>query len=300
MMSNLNQEWKKVLLINIPLRPFQKGTIGLFPFLKSKFFLILTGGLMVACSVSTKKEKEPEGDIVQAIAVIPNPPGATFNLAESDPLAIKVADDVMHAMGGRDKWDETRFLTWNFFDSRILLWDKFTGNVRIDFLKQDLKILMNIRTMEGKVQKMGQEMTQQDSVQKYLERGKSVWINDSYWLVMPFKLKDSGVTLKYMREDTTLAGEPSDVLQLTFQEVGDTPENKYEVWVDRTTKLVNQWAYYSSFEDVEPRFVRPWANYQKKGNIMLSDERGERDLKDVKVLDSVPADIFSDFNSKLN
>ena len=263
-----------------------------------RMLILLTGGLMVACSVSSPKEKDTESDIVEAIDVAPNPPGAGFNLADSDPLAIKVADDVMYAMGGRENWDNTRYLAWNFFDSRTLLWDKFAGNVRIDFLKQDLKILLNVRSMEGKVQKNGQRVTQVDSVKKYLERGKSIWINDSYWLVMPFKLKDSGVTLKYLREDTTLVGQPSDVLQLTFQEVGDTPNNKYEVWVDRETKLVNQWAYFPSFTDTTARFTLPWGNYQSYGNIKLSDDRGERDLKDVQVLSEVPEGIFTEFDFK--
>lgn len=295
-MMNNSKQWKKELLINIPLHPFQKGTSGLFPFLKFKLFLIITGGLMVACSVSTQKEKQPEDDIVQAIDVAPNPPGEGFNLAESDPLAMKVADDVMHAMGGRDNWNMTRYLYWNFFDSRVLLWDKYTGDVRIDFLKQDLKVIMNIRSMEGKVQKNGKELIQADSVSKYLERGKSIWINDSYWLVMPFKLKDSGVTLKYLREDTTLVGQPSDVLQLTFHEVGDTPDNKYEVWIDRETKLVNQWAYFPSFADTLARFTLPWGNYQQMGNILLSDDRGDRDLKNVQVLVNLPEGIFSSFD----
>ena len=267
--------------------------------IKSILLIALTGGLMVACSVSSKKEQPEEEEIVQAIDVAPNPPGAGFNFSESDPLAMKIADDVMHAMGGRNNWDNTRYLYWNFFDSRVLLWDKFKGDVRIDFLKQDMKIILNLRSMQGKVQKNGVELVQADSVSKYIERGKSVWINDSYWLVMPYKLKDSGVTLKYLREDTTLVGQPSDVLQLTFQEVGDTPDNKYEVWVDRETKLVNQWAYFPSFADTVARFTLPWGNYQQKGNILLSDDRGERDLVNVQVLEITPENVFNSFSVSL-
>lgn len=261
--------------------------------------ILVAGGLMVACSVSSTKE-EKQVDTSGAVDVATNPPGAGFNVAESDPIAIKLADDVMHAMGGRANWDNTRYLYWNFFDARTLLWDKQTGDVRIDFLKQDLNILVNVRSLEGKVRKNQVELTQPDSVAKYLTRGKSIWINDSYWLVMPFKLKDSGVTLKYLREDTTLVGEPSDVLQLTFQAVGDTPDNKYEVWVDRLSKLVNQWAYYPSFQDSVARFTLPWGNYQKRGDILLSDERGDRDLKDISVLDQVPATIFTDFDVSID
>ena len=40
-------------------------------------------------------------------------------------------------------------------------------------------------------------------------------------------------TLKYIGQDTTQAGVPSEVLQLTFQNVGNTPDNMYQVWVDQ-------------------------------------------------------------------
>jgi len=187
----------------------------------SKYILIITGGLLVACSVSTNeqtKDAASEEEIVFA-----NPAGQNFNIAESDTMAIELADQVMMAMGGRQAWNDTRYLAWNFFGARKLLWDKQTGDVRIDFLMQEVKILMNVRNMEGRAWQEGKELTQVDSVEKYLKRGKSVWINDSYWLVMPFKLKDSGVTLKYSRADTTLSGQSSDVLTMTFQDVGDTP-----------------------------------------------------------------------------
>ena len=60
---------------------------------------------------------------------------------------------------------------------------------------------MNIHSMKGKVKMGGEELSHPDSLSKYLEKGKNMWINDSYWLVMPYKLKDSGVTLKYVGEE---------------------------------------------------------------------------------------------------
>ena len=45
---------------------------------------------------------------------------------------------------------------------------------------------------------------------------------------MPFKLKNSGVTLKYLGDTTaTKDGKPADVLQLTFEGMGVTPDNKH-------------------------------------------------------------------------
>lgn len=124
----------------------------------------------------------------------------------SDAKAIEIADKVMAAMGGKKAWDETRHITWNFFGARTLTWDKWTGNVRIDFPRDKSVILMNINTDTGKVFKYGAEQTAADSVKKYMKSGKGAWINDSYWLTMPFKLRDNGVTLKYLGEEKTEAG----------------------------------------------------------------------------------------------
>ena len=222
-----------------------------------------------------------------------NPAAEGFN-PDSDEKAIAIADEVMEAMGGRKSWDDTRYLSWNFFGVRTLLWDKQTGDVRIDFLNRDHQIMVNEKTMEGSVWKEGEKMENQDSVAFYLERGKNIWINDSYWLVMPFKLKDSGVLLTYVGKDSTEAGEAAEVIRLTFEGVGKTPENAYNVWVSEKDDLVKQWAWYINASDTVARFTRPWDNYQQMGGIMLSEERGDRDLSDVKVLESVPNGIFED------
>ena len=138
----------------------------------------------------------------------------------------------MKASGGRYAWDQTRFIRWTFFNNRSLIWDKKQNRVRIESLKEDLKILLNLGDMTGKVWKNGEMFTQPDSIKKYLERGKGIWINDSYWLVMPFKLKDSGVTLKYLGKHNNTLGIECDVLELTFKAVGVTPDNKYHVYIN--------------------------------------------------------------------
>jgi hypothetical protein len=55
-----------------------------------------------------------------------------------------------------------------------------------------------------------------------------------------------------------------DILQLTFNAVGVTPENKYWLYVDKEDHLIKQWAYYQNFKDSEPKFLKPWNNYQKQ------------------------------------
>ena len=223
-----------------------------------------------------------------------NPPAPGFNVAASDAKAIEVADAVMQAMGGRQNWDATRYIAWRFFGVRLLIWDKYTGNVRVE--SGDMTYLVNINDNTGRVQRAGQEITDPDSLQIYVQQGISIWINDSYWLVMPFKLKDSGVTLRYLGERNTAENQPADVLQLTFEGVGRTPQNKYHVYVDKTSRLVTQWDFFGQYSDEAPRFSNARTNYQPHGNILLSDGRGQRAHTQVGVYDRLPESVFNSFD----
>ncbi len=225
------------------------------------------------------------------------PAAQGFNKADSDSMAIVLANKVMEAMGGYESWKDTRYIAWTFLGRRRLMWDKYTGDVRINSLKKPLKILVNIHSMEGKVMKEGKVISNPDSVEKYLEMGRQIWINDSYWLVMPFKMKDTGVTLHYLGEGETKSGIPSHVVALTFENVGVTPKNKFKVWIDKQSNLVRQWAYFRHARQDSANFVMPWNDYKKYGEIMLSGDRGELALTNIMVLDSLPESVFTSFES---
>jgi hypothetical protein len=226
-----------------------------------------------------------------------NPAADGFDFANSDPAAVELADSIMVAMGGRQNWDNTRFISWNFFGNRDLVWDKKEERVRIESFNDSITYVVNLKTLTGKVWVKGQELTEKDSLNKMLNKAKSIWINDSYWLVMPFKLKDSGVTLKYLGEDTLMTGDRCNVLQLTFANVGDTPQNKYHVYVDLTDNLVKQWAYYSNAIQDSANFVRPWDNYKKYGKVLLSADRSDSGgPRNVSVTDTINEKLFSELS----
>ena len=254
-----------------------------------KFKNLLIGiSLLSLLSCGTKEEKfeTSRGD---------NFPAEGFNLAGSDPAAVELADSVMVAMGGRRNWDNTRFISWNFFDRRDLIWDKFTGRVRIESPGDSITYLVNVNTGEGRVRVKGQEL-EADTLKKMLTRARQIWINDSYWLVMPFKMKDSGVTLKYMGEDSFKTGGKCNVVELRFKEVGLTPQNKYLVYIDIQDNLIKQWAYFANADQDSASFVRPWDNYKQYGKILLSADRSDGGgPKNVKVETSVPEKVFTDF-----
>ena len=225
-----------------------------------------------------------------------NPSAKGFDLENSDPAAIELADSIMFAMGGRENWNKTRFISWNFFGRRNLVWDKQDGRVRIENPGDSIIYLTNINTEQGRVQIKGVELTEPDSLAKMLKKAKSIWINDSYWLVMPFKLKDSGVTLKYLGEDTVKGQTRYNVLQLTFKQVGDTPDNKYKLYADINDKLIKHWSYFSNASTDTANWTRPLDNYQKYGSILLSADRSDnRGPKNVKVDEMLEDKIFTEF-----
>lgn len=249
--------------------------------------LNLLCSFVLAITLLACEQKKSENTFVFA-----NPAAEGFNEAGSDAKAIAIADEVMEANGGREAWDNTRYIAWSFFGRDNLVWDKWTGNVRID-AGNGMTLLTNINDETGNAYMEGKQVMDADSTANLMQRAKSIWINHSYWLVMPYKLKDSGVTLKYVGEEATQDGRMADKLNLTFEGVGRTPQNMYHVWVDKETKLVSQWAYYANTEAEEPRFVNPWVEYNKHGNIMLSASRGERGMEDIMVFDELPESVFN-------
>lgn len=251
--------------------------------MKKLFALGILVLLMASCGASSDQKQVDNG----------NPAAPGFNMEGSDEKAIAIADEVMDAMGGREAWDNTHYVCWTFFGRDALVWDKWTGNVRID-AGNGMTYLTNINDETGRAFMNGEEvMADADSISGLMQRAKSTWINHSYWLVMPFKLKDSGVTLTYAGEEATEDGRIADKLKLTFEGVGRTPQNMYYVWVDKEKKLVSQWAYYPTADAEEPRFTMPWLEYNAHGDILLSTSRGQAKMEDIMVFDELPGTVFT-------
>lgn len=221
-----------------------------------------------------------------------NPPAPGFQLEASDVRAIEVADAVMQALGGRAAWDQTRYVRWLFFGRRLHYWDKWSGDVRIE--AGDKLILMNLGTRKGRAWEAGVEVTHPDSLANLLDDGFAWWTNDSYWVFMPYKLKDSGVRLTYVGERPMQDGRMADVLGLTFENVGLTPQNRYDVCVDKETKLVGEWSFYANAGDSEPRFTMPWKDWRRVGTLMLCNDHG-RDEADwrLAVFEELPKSVFT-------
>jgi len=214
--------------------------------------------------------------------------------AKGDSLALELATKVENAVGGQENWNKVHYLKFQFFSSRIWYWDKFKNRYRVESLKKGYRIAGTLDGKETKLWANGREETSPDSIAQYKQLAYEVWINDTYWLILPFKIKDPGVHLKYLGPRPIDSLHSATCLEMTFDQVGVTPDNLYHLYVDTTTNHIVYWEYYEHRTDTVPGLSNVWDHYQQYGPVTLSSGRGERGLKDIAVLDVLPDKLFED------
>ncbi|HSR70408.1 MAG TPA: hypothetical protein VLU25_20935 [Acidobacteriota bacterium] len=220
--------------------------------------------------------------------------------AEKDPAAL--ADKLMEALGGQEAWNNARYIRFNFFGNRLHYWDKWTGRHRVQGKTRsgdEFVVLHNINTREGEAWVNG-EKQEGEEAQDWLERAYGMWVNDTYWLVMPYKLKDPGVHLAYAGQEE-VDGTTYDKVLLTFESgVGLTSGDRYWAYLNPDTGLMDRWAYIlESNQDEDPEAtVWNWTDWQSYGGIMLAGRRSSPDgsrsaeLSHIAVYDQLPDSVF--------
>lgn len=166
--------------------------------------------------------------------------------------AEQIAHTMMGAMGGQSAWNQTHFVRYDFqvmkdgktMMSRSHLWDKWGGRYRVEFTPspghQEV-VLFNVNSKQGAAYLDGKKLSGTES-DKALKDAYGMFINDMYWLSMPWKWLDPGVHLKYMGRKA-YEGKPFDVIELTFGHVGLTPGDRYDAYVSPQNHLMMHWQY---------------------------------------------------------
>ena len=207
------------------------------------------------------------------LGLTPSPRAET---AASDPRAIEIADRVMKALGGRERWDRLRYLRWTFEvavndtlrPGRRHSWNKHTGWHRVDGTNaagQPYCYIENLNDSTGMAWVSGVRI-EGDSLKKLMRRAHATWINDSYWFLMPYKLRDPGVTLKYEGEVRDSTDAVHDRLALSFENVGMTPGDRYWVYVDRADHRIDRWEHL--LQGAQPPPVAwSWEGWEEHGGL---------------------------------
>jgi hypothetical protein len=98
------------------------------------------------------------------------------------------------------------------------------------------------------------------------------FINDSYWLLFPFQLVWSNPTMTFSELPQLLPMSQDTAIRYTAQwpsEGGYTPGDAYDLYLDPTTGLIQQWAFRRGGA---PGSGRPatWEDHQQLGPILVS------------------------------
>jgi len=236
-----------------------------------------------------------------AVLAAAAPPAA----AEAEPQARRVAERVVEALGGEAAWGNVRLVHFGFAGRRTHHWDLTTGRHRVEGETRDGERYLVIEHLDdrtGRAWVDGVEVAGERAAE-LLETAYGAWVNDTYWLLMPYKLLDPGVHLTHERTEE-VGGAVYDVLGLRFDAVGLTPGDRYWAWVNRDTGLMDRWAYrlQSQPEDAEPTvwLWQGWDWYGPEGaRVRLAPRREMLDggrtllLDPIEISDAVPEALFT-------
>lgn len=233
-------------------------------------------------------------------------PAATPAQSPMDTAVARVHATMMRAMGGEDGWQRARYFEFDFVPVRqgsptarwSHRWDRWTGDYRLSGVRGGDTIIALFNTnkpKEGRVTVNGQvpPEVRRDSLLTY---GYARFINDTYWLIMPYKWRDAGVMLTSEGRQTDEKGRVHDVVKLTFADVGLTPQNQYLAFVNAETGLMERWYHYPRAGAEPARY--DWSGWQQFGPIRLATEKPALDansmirFENVRVLTATPARAF--------
>jgi hypothetical protein len=200
---------------------------------------------------------------------------------DSDPRAVKVARAVMKSLGGREGWDALPGLSWTFEvsvhdtirSSRKHAWNKLTGEHRVEGTLRDGSPFVIVHVLGDSTKGaawVNKNPLEGDSLAHMIKRAQAMWVNDSYWFLMPYKMLDPGVTLQWKGElkDSTGA---YDRIGLSFHNVGLTPGDRYEVFVHRGTNRVERWEYQLQGTQPPPQKAT-WEGWQQHDGLWFPTE----------------------------
>jgi hypothetical protein len=218
--------------------------------------------------------------IVAALALL------TFSLAvpgaERDAKADAIGKELIAALGGEKAWEKARQFQFDFLVERegqtvarfSHAWDRYTGDYRVSGMDKSgapFIVIFNVNTKGGKALVNGKPVEGEEQ-EKLLKTAYGRFINDSYWLLAPWKIFDPGVNLSSDGEKPCPDGGVCDILKLSFENVGLTPKDIYWLWITRDGRQMVQWQYVLNGTQEEPTTAL-WKKWQKFAGVSLSLEK---------------------------
>lgn len=141
---------------------------------------------------------------------------------ENPTKADELANKMLKALN-KSAWDSTSVVAWTHKGGHQFVWDKKKQMVEVKWGENN--VLLNLKEWnKGKAFSEGKEIT--DSQLDVL-RGKawSIFCNDSFWLIAPYKVFDEGVSRKIVKTE-----DGAEALLASYSTGGVTPGDSY-LWI---------------------------------------------------------------------
>jgi hypothetical protein len=221
----------------------------------------------------------PEASASPGSAARPAPPASESSAppAAIDAKSTPLVDSLVREMGGIDAWNGIPAVRFDFVVlqtsrepmSRMHWWDKAGGRCRVEWTDaQGRKVaaVVNLADRTGKSCTAG--VADADTLlREHVGAAYGMWVNDTYWLAMPFKLHDPGVRVEYDRAEKRGEGD-YDVLSLSFAGVGLTPRDHYWLFLNRKTHRIDRWEYVLQGQEPPPQEAT-WTDWQRVGPVTM-------------------------------
>jgi len=253
--------------------------------------------------------------VLPILATVSARPGLAAEAAQTDqagqadqagsdaPSVDALVARVTAGLGGEEAWQATRYLVFEFAGRRSHWWDRFTGRHRVEGTTQDgahYVVLENVHD-QGKAGRawLDGEPVSGDEAAKLVQKAYATWVNDTFWLISPYKLRDPGVHLEAAGQET-VDGVTYDKLHLSFDDVGLTPGDQYWMFINPETGRIDRWEYVLQSQEPPPTAWK-WLEWQRYGaGIWLSDLRTQvggnqirLTLGPIEVPDWLPDSVFT-------
>ncbi|MEQ9467612.1 MAG: hypothetical protein RLN88_09380 [Ekhidna sp.] len=177
--------------------------------------------------------------------------------------AEQLADEMLSALN-KPAFDSLKLITFTYPGGHSYEWNKAENKVRVQWDKNDLVLDMN-------------QSPEDYSVLEY--QAYEYFLNDSFWLIAPFKVRDDGVIR------STVEVEGGSGLLVTYTSGGVTPGDSY-LWIIDERGFPTAWKLWTS--NVPLGGLRTsWGGWVEKGGVWFSTFHASKfidlEIKDLEV-----------------
>jgi hypothetical protein len=189
------------------------------------------------------------------------------------------------AVAAGSAWETARYFAFTFVlerDGKVVAsfpqrFDRLTGDYRVRGLDpqgKTFEVVLNTGTKLGKAWVDGTEVTG-DKLKSVLSIGFRRFQNDIFWLLMPFKMRESSVRRTYTGSRDDACGHTWDVLAPAFDaSFGFSPSDQYSVWINRDTGLIEYWDMKLTGTKLDdPPVIVTFRDYARVGGLLISTRR---------------------------